>query len=220
MDHSRVHTGEPVGATSKRSLFLIIFFAALCGTLVAFLLIKWVMSANDTKPLSPQEQQVLSDKFRVIGISYSASADAGATLEPAPYTEKGAVRTVTFTERELNGMIAESPEWAGKLSIDLSDHLASARLAIPLDPDFPLLGGKTLHVHTGLDIRYQNGAPSVKIVGVSLWGVPLPNAWLGELKNKDLVQEYRHEQGFWHGFAQGVEEIAVQEGELYVKLKP
>jgi hypothetical protein len=44
-------------------------------------------------------------------------------------------------------------------------------------------------------------------------------AWLGNLKNIDLVQEFGSDKGFWQAFADGVEEIEVEEGELRIKLK-
>ena len=55
--------------------------------------------------------------------------------------------------------------------------------------------------------------------GVSLWGVPIPNAWLGGLKNVDLVKEFGAQRGFWQAFAAGVENIRVEEGNLSIKLK-
>ena len=55
--------------------------------------------------------------------------------------------------------------------------------------------------------------------GVSIWGVPLPNAWLGNLKNVDLVQEFGANQGFWSAFAAGIEGITVEEGSLRIRLR-
>ncbi|MFA7593574.1 MAG: hypothetical protein WCY26_07530, partial [Thiohalobacteraceae bacterium] len=59
----------------------------------------------------------------------------------------------------------------------------------------------------------------VVLKGVSLMGVPLPNAWIGGLKNIDLVQEFGAEQGFWKAFADGVEDIRVEDGRLKITLK-
>ncbi|MDH3378077.1 MAG: arginine N-succinyltransferase, partial [Gammaproteobacteria bacterium] len=52
----------------------------------------------------------------------------------------------------------------------------------------------------------------------SIMGVPLPNAWLGGIKNIDLVREYGDE-GFWKAFDAGVEEVSVDEGRLRIVLK-
>jgi hypothetical protein len=103
--------------------------------------------------------------------------------------------------------------------IDLADNLASAKILLPLDPDFPFIGGKTLKVNAGMELAYANNNPIIKLKGVSVWGVPVPNAWLGNLKNVDLVSEFGGNAGFWQSFAAGVEDIHVEEGHLLIKLK-
>ena len=50
-------------------------------------------------------------------------------------------------------------------------------------------------------------------------GIPIPNAWLGGLKNIDLISEFGDSDGFWKSFADGVEDIHVEEGALKIKLK-
>jgi hypothetical protein len=54
---------------------------------------------------------------------------------------------------------------------------------------------------------------------VSVWGVPIPNAWLGGLKNVDLVGEFGGQEGFWKSFADGIEYVQVTDGQVVVKLK-
>jgi len=50
-------------------------------------------------------------------------------------------------------------------------------------------------------------------------GVPMPNAWLGGIKNIDLIKEFGTDEGFWKTFADGVDSIKVVEGSLQVRLK-
>jgi hypothetical protein len=57
------------------------------------------------------------------------------------------------------------------------------------------------------------------VKGVSVMGVPIPNAWLGGIKNIDLVEEFAAEEGFWKAFAAGVEDLEVRDGQLWIKLK-
>jgi len=141
------------------------------------------------------------------------------TLVPQKYSEESASRDVVFSERELNSLIATNTDMADKLALDLSDDLISARMRVPVDPDFPLFGGKTLRVKAGVEMAYREGRPVVKLRGVSLMGVPVPNAWLGNMKNVDLVKEFSNDEGFWKAFADGVESISVEEGGLKVSLK-
>lgn len=140
-------------------------------------------------------------------------------LKPEAYSEKGASREINLSERELNGLLAKNTDLARKVAIDLSNDLVSARLLLPVDPDFPLFGGKTLRVRAGLELAYRDQRPIVKVRGVSIMGVPVPSAWLGGLKNVDLVKEFGSDQGFWKSFSDGVESITIREGQLRVKLK-
>jgi len=64
----------------------------------------------------------------------------------------------------------------------------------------------------------ESRQPVVVLRGVSLMGVPVPNAWLGNLKNVDLVGQFG-DKGFWKGFADGVDDLQVRDGELYIKLR-
>jgi hypothetical protein len=142
-----------------------------------------------------------------------------AWLRPERYDERGASRTVRFSERELNGLVARDRQLARRLALDLSEDLVSARLLVPLDPDFPLLGGTTLRVSAGVEMALRETRPVVMLRGISVMGIPLPNAWLGGLKNIDLVREYGDQGGFWQSLAQGVEDVRVVEGELQLTLK-
>ena len=177
--------------------------------------------------LSAQEQRILDQKLqslerlggRATTSQPSAPASATTPLQPEPYSEVGASREISLSEKELNALIATNTDLASRLAIDLSDDLASAKLLIPLDPEAPIVGGKTLKLTAGLELRYAEGKPVVVLKGVSVWGVPLPNAWLGGMKNIDLVQEFSAEPGFWHAFAAGVEEVEVKQGKLRIRLK-
>jgi hypothetical protein len=151
--------------------------------------------------------------------SKSALFDPNTPLEAEPYTEKGIKREIGFTERELNGLLAKNTDLAKKLAIDLSADLISAKLLLHLDEDFPVLGGKILRLKSGIAFTYDKGKPVVILKGVTIMGIPVPNAWLGGIKNIDLVDKFGTEKGFWKTFSDGVEDIKVEEGLLKIKLK-
>ncbi len=169
--------------------------------------------------MEPDSQQNFSEKKPVNNKTKESVEDLNATLQPEAYTEKGAIRDILFTERELNAMIAKNTDLATKVAVDMADDLISARLRIPLDQDFPMFGGKVLRAAAGLELAYRNGQPVVVLKGVKLMGVPIPNAWLGGLKNIDLVHEFGGNEGFWQLFADGVETIETQNGQLKITLK-
>ncbi|MCD8476058.1 MAG: hypothetical protein LRY40_06445 [Shewanella fodinae] len=119
----------------------------------------------------------------------------------------------------MNSIIGRSPDFAHRVAIDFSDNLASAKILVPIPQDFPIMAGEILRVNAGLDIHLdKNRRPVVALVGVSLMGVPIPNAWLGNMKNVNLVSEFG-DRGFWNAFADGVEDIQIHDGELYIKLR-
>lgn len=168
--------------------------------------------------LNASEQNSLNSKLNTLGIDTQGDG-SGGPLKPEPYSEEGASREVRFSERELNGMLANNTDLAQRLAVDLSDDLLSAVLLVPLEEGFPVLGGRTLRVNAGVELSFANDRPLVKLRGVSLMGVPIPNAWLGNLKNVDLVNEFGANPGFWQSFAAGVDYIQVEEGRLLVRLK-
>ena len=171
--------------------------------------------------LSQQEQQQLDKKLNQLGIATKPAATnkKRESLTPEPYRERDADREIFFTEKELNALLAHNTDLANKLAIDLSDNLASAKLLIDLDPELPVLGGKTLKVTAGMELHLGKGKPVAILKGVSVWGVPLPNAWLGNFKNIDLIKEFGDAGGFWQAINQGVEEMEITEGKLRLKLK-
>lgn len=138
---------------------------------------------------------------------------------PEPYSEEGLSREINFSERELNALLANKTDMANRVAIDLADDLVSANMLVTLPPDLPFLGGNTLKIRAGLELAYREARPVVVLRGVSIMGVPIPNAWLGGLKNIDLVERFGSDQGLWQAFSSGVDSIRVQEGRLQIRLK-
>ncbi|WP_339135133.1 MAG: arginine N-succinyltransferase [Candidatus Electrothrix sp. GW3-4] len=222
---------------SLQQVLLIVAGAMVVTVLLTFFAIKtWLFPAPFTPvELNQQEEQRLEQKlsrFDVVAAPAAATTartrsftpqpgdyDEQGALKPERYSEEGANREITFTERELNGLLANNTDLAQKMAIDLDTDVVSLRLLIPIDPDFPIMGGKILRVRAGAELAYRENKPVVILKGVSVMGVPIPNAWLGGLKNIDLMQEFGGEPGFWQSLGEGVESIQVQKGELYVKLK-
>jgi len=201
----------------------LVLLAVVLSVGITLWLVFFVLFPSEFKPvtLSQKEERVLEQKLERLDPTYASRAtpDDRPPLTPERYTEEGASREIALSEKELNALLAKNTDLAHRLAIDLSDSLASAKLLVPLDPEFPLFGGKTLKLTAGMEMRYAEGRPVIILKGVSIWGVPMPNAWLGNMKNIDLVQEFGADQGFWKSFADGVEAIEVDEGKLRIKLK-
>lgn len=180
--------------------------------------------------LNQKERKTLQAKLQSLG--YDSEFSSGTLnnkeideiyesgfLKPEQYSEKNARREISFTEREINALLAKNTDLAQKLAIHLADDLVSAKLLIPLEEDFPVLGGKTLRFNAGIGMAYQNDKPVIVLKGVSIMGIPISNAWLGGLKNIDLVSEFGLDPGFWKSFSEGVEDIQVTDGQINIRLK-
>ncbi len=226
-------TGQSRKGFSGKQVFLFILIAILATMLVTFFIVRTYIFPAEFKPvtLSEKEERQLNDKLAELDVLESIGSDEkidikgnvveseDGRLEPEKYSEQGANREIIFSERELNSLVASNTDMAKRLALDLSDNLASAKLLIPLDPDFPIMGGKTLRLNAGVQLSFANDRPVVVLKGVSVMGVPIPNAWLGNLKNVDLVREFGTDEGFWKAFAAGVELIEVADGRLRIILK-
>lgn len=213
---------------SQVAVFIVVAMLITAG--VCFWIFRTYISPSDFKPvaLSSSEQTTLDSKLRLLGLNprdLLPNAERGDPVEsegrltPEKYQEDPAKRDIRMSEKELNAIIASNPEVAKRFAVDLSDNLASAKMLIPVDPDFPVMGGKILRVNTGLELAYRDNQPIVKLRGVSIMGVPVPNAWLGNLKNVDLVEQFGSDPGFWSAFSAGVGLIEIEDGQLHIKLK-
>ena len=135
----------------------------------------WVVNTwlfpTEFKPvmLNQEQQQTLDRKIELLG--GGSPPNEGEAIEPEAYSEAGASREVEFSERELNALLARNTDLANKLAIDLSNNLVSAKLLVDVDPDFPVLGGQTIKVTGGMELRLVEGRPSAKLKGISVWTI-------------------------------------------------
>lgn len=220
-EKSDVPEQEPKKRLSGIKIFFLVVAIAVVSSLLTVWLATLYLFPRQFKPvqLSKSESQALAEKLDRLDPATRSAGKGSKGLTPEKYTEDAASRHITFSERELNALLAKNTDLAEKLAIDLSDNLASAKLILPLDPDLPVLGGKTLKLSAGLELRYEDAKPVVMLRGISLWGAPLPNSWIGGIKNVDLVKEFGGEKGFWKAFSDGIEYIRVEDGKLSIQLK-
>lgn len=218
-------------------ILLIVLLTIVVTTAGTYWVLKTYIFTTAFTPvsLSAKEEETLQAKLNALGYdselsSYPAfkrsarneqgnETDENGFLKPESYSEENAVREISFTERELNALLAKNTDLSQKLAIDLADNLVSAKLLIPFEADFPVLGGKTLRFNAGVGMTYQNEKPVIVLKGVSIMGIPVPDAWLGGLKNIDLVGEFGVDPGFWKSFSEGIQDIQVTDGQINIKLK-
>jgi hypothetical protein len=209
---------------SGRQVLGIVFVSTCIAIIATAFMLKFYFFPAPFTPieLSHRETQQLATKLESLNHQVEPKKREYAqdgTLIPIKYSETGASRDISFTERELNAIVAKNTSLAEKLAIDLAENMISVKLLIPLDPDFPMVGGQILKVKAGAELAYREGRPVIKLKGISLMGVPVPNAWLGGIKNIDLIKEFGAEEGFWKTFSDGIDSVSVVEGLLQLRFK-
>lgn len=206
-DPSASASGQSTGRP-PRYLLVLLVLAALWA--VFWGVVQLYSQEPETVTLGEQEQQQLDQKLRVL----SGEDDPDAVpLAPEVYEETDEARILRFTERELNALIARDPGLAGRVALRLTPGQVSTRVRVDVPEDIPLLGGRVLNVRSGVRFETEGEQLSARLVGVSVAGVPLPDAWLGGLKDEDLLamEPFRHLRA-------GIEAIEVSEGELSLQL--
>ncbi len=149
--------------------------------------------------LSPQEKAVVEAKVEAI-------------QKPAePVYEKGS-KDIILTERELNGLLNQNTTLGESLKFELVTNAIHARLETDLDPDLPILGGKRLKARARFLAGGAPGKPAFVLDDLTVWGISLPNDWLGGLKGQDLLGEALG------GGIGGVKEFKVERGQLTIRL--
>jgi len=208
-------------------VLLIVTGTILLTLIAAIVAAQYLFSPKPFTPITlrPEEQTRLEAKLDRLGVSPQKKDQPpehwptnDQPLAPEAYREDPAARSVRFSERELNSLLATNTNMAERVAIDLSQDLVSLNMLIPVDPDFPILGGRTLKIKAGLELAYRQEQPVVIFRGISVMGVPLPKAWLGNIKNLDLIQQFGLEDGFWKSFADGIQALNVSEGALQLVL--
>jgi hypothetical protein len=149
--------------------------------------------------LSAQEKAVVEAKVEAI-------------QKPAePTYEKGS-KEIILTERELNGLLNQNTTLGESLKFELVTNAIHARIETDLDPDLPVLGGKRLKARARFLVGDIPGKPAFVLDDLTVWGISLPNDWLGGLKGQDLLGEALG------GGIRGVEEFKVERGKLTIRL--
>lgn len=205
---------------SLKAVVAIVLLAILISVVATLLVARIWFFPSSIKPVELNEDEEMVLETKIDALNARGVPGDGDISGPSSgvYTEHPEDRILYFTQRELNAMIARNPDLAQRVSIHLSDRLISANMLVTLPADFPVLGGRTVRLSSGLHVDYQQGKPVITVEGVSIMGVPVPGAWLGGIKGRDLTAFYAEDEGFWSAFAQGVRDLKVEDGRLRVEL--
>lgn len=132
-------------------------------------------------------------------------------------------RHLVLTERELNGILHTNTDLADRVRIELKEDTIRAGALIPFEADAPLVGGKTLRCKLAIRalLEEDTGRLAIYISDVTVAGIPIPNAWIGEIKNKNLVDNpvspTTGDDGMSR-FADGIRDFKISDGRIDIWL--
>ncbi|MES2995508.1 MAG: hypothetical protein V4733_01730 [Verrucomicrobiota bacterium] len=200
----------PLIAKKRRRIFPVILLVVLL--LAGIAVGAWMWYNRPIRPvvLDATEKQRVEAKLAAI------QGEAPATPpEREPAYEKGS-KEIILTEREINGLLNENTPLGNSVQLQLATGAVHARVETDLNPDLPIVGGKRLQARAKLIVGSDPAKPELILDDVTVWGISLPNEWLGQMKGKNLLGEALGDgsQGI-----PGIEELRIEKGKLIVRLK-
>jgi len=209
MDSAMTETAQPPALPARKISPLVIVLVIFAVIVIALAGLYWW----NNRPIQPV---LLSSQEKVV-----VEAKMDALQNPAnpaePTYEKGS-KEIILTERELNGLLNENTALGKAVKFELATNAILARVDTDLDPDLPIFGGKRLKARARFLVSEVPGQASFILDDVTVWGISLPNDWLGGLKGRDLLGEVLAGGQTTSGKFPGVEEFKVEAGQLKIRL--
>ncbi|MFT5412929.1 MAG: hypothetical protein ACI9NC_005681 [Verrucomicrobiales bacterium] len=211
----------PPSHKAKRSWWKIILVILLLLAILVAGLWWWYNRAIQPINLGADEKAILDKKLEAISPGFghadtntAASSSELDASETAPAYEKGK-KEFEITERELNGLLNEHTKFGDQLSFELVPGAVHARIATDLEEGMPLVGGKKLKARARFFIETRDGIPELILDDLTVWGISLPNDWLGGMKGQNLLGEVF---GSGETSLAGIESLVIERGRLIIRL--
>jgi len=188
----------------RKSLPLIILAVLGIGVVAAGAAIWWINRPIQATVLTPPEKTALEAKLAAV---------ENAPEEP---TYTAGEKEIVLTERELNGLLNENTPFGEQLKLELANNAVHARINADIPEDFPVMPGKKLKGKARFFIEDEAGSPALILDDLTIWGISVPNAWLGELKGQNLLGTLLTESK--GSGVPGIEDIRVENRTLIIQL--
>lgn len=199
-----------------RVVLIVLGVLLLCCGVTAAATAWWVKRNVYASPMTPVSLSATEEaQFeKKIAVIENGSTDLNGTVTD-PEVEK---RTLVVTQKEVNAYLAK--QGLGEtVKVDLKTDAIALNTLIPVDETFPLFGGTTLRIRVSLAATMGvDDKPTLQVQDVSLGGVPLPNAWLGDIKGINLVTTDINANPGLKRFFDGIKDLRLENGTLRVVL--
>jgi hypothetical protein len=204
------HSLKPRASWRKKALITVGVLAGVGAVTVASAAFWYNYNFNASAfravSLTQPEAKVLDQKVEVL---------KGNTTPQAPATDPA--KTLVLSEREINGFLKE--QGIGEhFKVRIKNDNITLTAVLPVDKDAPVMAGKNIRVSAVLATKL--GADhhlAMSLSDLTVGGISLPNAWLGNIKGLDLLAENMDDEVL-NGFAAGIKDFSVQDGEVRLVL--
>lgn len=204
-------------SSAKKTILITLGVLALGCGIAAATTAWWVKHNIYASPIQPvsltqNEQQTLDAKLHVLENTPSPTAPAASPGEEE--------RTLIITAKEINAYLA-GQNLGESVKIDLGRDSISATVLVPVPSDagLPLISGTTLRLSLALGARMNaDKKVAIELRDVRVGGVPLPNAWLGDLKGVNLTDENLQNDPALQRFLAGIQSLDITPEGLRVVL--
>lgn len=153
--------------------------------------------------LKPEEQKALDERVA----NFRAALDKNEPTEP-----------LVLTEDELNALIAEKAQAAGRVYVQIEGDKLKGQVSLPLDKVFPQLKGRYFNGKATFRVALDDGKLVVFADSAEANGKPLPPQFMGELSKQNLAEDANKNPENAATFAK-FESIHVKDGKIIIKGK-
>jgi hypothetical protein len=200
----------------KRHVFVVAAIVLGTAGITAAASVWWVKHnfyASTLHPvaLNAGEKAELDSKLTAMSAAGQAEAPALPASDPR--------KTLELSEREINAFLADQG-LGEQVKVELGNGTGTATAIVPIEKEAPMFGGKTLRIQCAFNARMDDhNKLAFSITDLSVGGISLPNAWLGNLKGMNLFQnaDVSNDPAV-QGFLAGVKDFAISGGALRVVL--
>ncbi|MBT8044065.1 MAG: hypothetical protein KJO79_03860 [Verrucomicrobiae bacterium] len=126
-------------------------------------------------------------------------------------------KIITLSEREVNALFHQNTGLGDQVRFQLANDAIHARIRTELDPDIPVVGGRTLKAKARFKLTDTDNHPAIILDDLTVWGISLPNAWLADLKGKNLITNLGINVNN-NRIARGIQDIQVDDGVIMIHL--
>lgn len=247
LEENFAHPPAPSRRTSRVTIVLCVMAGVVLTLLIGIGVYYWYFFHGRISPteLSQKEQVVLSEKLEAVtgqpveihpdgyeaagrpSVITTGGSGAAAVAAPVEIEEPEVDvfvddnRTLILTEREINGFLHHNTPYAEKVKIDLGSDTVTAKIIVDFPEDTPMVGGRRLRVHTTLALYLDaDGEFAIELRDVTAGGISIPNAWLGDLKNKNLTEFGDNSEGsaILEKISAGIADFEVEPDQIRIRL--